>query len=338
MASLALQQVCLVISIAAFVVFLIASTHDDTFFATSYSKDSTMQQGMAITPGNHRDAVLASASDGGKNVILASLNKAWAEEGALLDIFLGGFRSGNKTAELLENLVLVSLDEVAHQRCLAIHKHCLLLETSGVDFSSREALFMSRDFVWMMKRRVEFLGEVLELGYNFIFTDLDVLWLRNPWNHLNRGAADIAVSCDVFHRGNASRSKANTGFIHARSNARTIKLYKFWASRMEQQPGKNEQQVFNAFRSSPEFGALEIRVDFLPTSLFSNFGDVGARDMGKIVTMHANCCKGMAAKLADLKLTMEDWQDFMASPVQEKRFRFRAPDSCKRSWEKKISM
>ncbi|CDY43641.1 BnaA04g20500D [Brassica napus] len=34
----------------------------------------------------------------------------------------------------------------------------------------------------MMWRRLEFLGSILELGYNFLFTEMDIMWLRDPYS------------------------------------------------------------------------------------------------------------------------------------------------------------
>ncbi|KAJ4950102.1 hypothetical protein NE237_026934 [Protea cynaroides] len=44
-----------------------------------------------------------------------------------------------------------------------------ILETEGVNFGG-EKLYMSQDFINMMWKRTQFVGEVLKRGYNFIFT------------------------------------------------------------------------------------------------------------------------------------------------------------------------
>ncbi|KAJ6340504.1 hypothetical protein OIU77_008296 [Salix suchowensis] len=56
----------------------------------------------------------------------------------------------------------------------------MLSQLKGLD-SSTEAPFMSEDYLKMMWRRIEFLNTVLQMGYSFVFTDADIMWLRNPF-------------------------------------------------------------------------------------------------------------------------------------------------------------
>lgn len=102
-------------------------------------------------------------------VILTTLNEAWAAPNSVIDLFLESFRTGVGTRWLLNHLVIVSLDQKALSRCMAVHSHCFSLVTEGVDFS-REAYFMTPDYLKMMWRRIDFLRSVLEMGYNFVFT------------------------------------------------------------------------------------------------------------------------------------------------------------------------
>jgi hypothetical protein len=102
-------------------------------------------------------------------VILTTLNQAWAEPGSIFDLFLESFQVGDNTQKLVNNLIIISMDQKAHARCLAIHPHCYALRTEGLNFSS-EAYFMSEEYLKMMWRRIEFLGTVLEMGYSFVFT------------------------------------------------------------------------------------------------------------------------------------------------------------------------
>ena len=63
----------------------------------------------------------------------------------------------------------MSLDTTAHARCRQIHRHCLALVTDGVDFSGQKN-FMTDGYLKMMWRRIDFLRQVLEKGFSFIFT------------------------------------------------------------------------------------------------------------------------------------------------------------------------
>lgn len=119
------------------------------------------------------ERALAGASTENKTVIITVVNKAYVEgdhnNKPMLDLFLDGFWHGEDTRELVNHLLIVSMDQTSYERCKFLHLHCYKLQTDGVDFAG-EKLFMSQDFIKMMWRRTLFLGDVLKRGYNFIFT------------------------------------------------------------------------------------------------------------------------------------------------------------------------
>lgn len=115
--------------------------------------------------------VLENASTENRTVIVTTLNKAWAEPNSLFDLFLESFRIGQGTQRLLKHVVVVCLDSKAFDRCSQLHPNCYYLETSGIDFSG-EKRFATPDYLKMMWRRIELLTQVLEMGFNFIFTVL----------------------------------------------------------------------------------------------------------------------------------------------------------------------
>ncbi|KAH9298702.1 hypothetical protein KI387_030384, partial [Taxus chinensis] len=172
------------------------------------------------------ETILQKASMVNKTVIITTLNEAWATPNSMIDLFLESFRVGEETGVLLNHLVIVALDQKAYDRCMSIHSHCFVLKTEGVDFSM-EKLFMSHDYLKMMWRRIDFLRTVLEMGYNFIFTDADIMWFRNPFLHFTADT-DFQIACDRFN-GNPTdlENTANGGFNYVKSNNRTIEFYKY---------------------------------------------------------------------------------------------------------------
>lgn len=114
-------------------------------------------------------SIFARASMPNKTVIITTLNEAWAAEGTMIDLFLLSFRRGENITHLLNHVVIVTLDQKAHERCVHLHPHCFRLRTDGVDYSA-EKKFMTEDYLKMMWRRIEFLAGVLEMGYSFVFS------------------------------------------------------------------------------------------------------------------------------------------------------------------------
>lgn len=128
----------------------------------------------SVAPRDELESALARASMANKTVIIAIVNKAYADQETkavttMLDVFLDSFWLGEGTRPLVNHLLLVAVDQTAYDRCRFLRLNCFQLVTDGVDFGG-EKLYMSEDFVKMMWRRTQFLLEVLKRGYNFIFT------------------------------------------------------------------------------------------------------------------------------------------------------------------------
>ena len=127
------------------------------------------------------ESALSKASMENKTLIIAIVNKAYVEElegesygnkKTMLELFLDSFWFGEGTRGLINHLLLVAMDQPSFERCEFLRLRCFKLETEGVDFRG-EKVYMSRDFIDMMWRRTNFLGEVLKRGYSFIFTVSD---------------------------------------------------------------------------------------------------------------------------------------------------------------------
>ncbi|KAL6505910.1 hypothetical protein OROHE_023289 [Orobanche hederae] len=275
------------------------------------------------------ERVLMDASMPDNSVILTTLNEAWSAPNSVVDLFLESFRIGERTRRLLNHLVIVSLDRKAFSRCLAVHSHCFALVTEGVDFS-HEAYFMTPDYLKMMWRRIDFLRSVLEMGYNFVFTDADVMWFRDPFPDFHPDA-DFQIACDHFS-GRAEDIENNTpngGFKFVRSNNRSIEFYKFWYSSHITYSGLHDQDVLNRIKNDSFISEIRLKMRFLDTALFGGFCEP-SRDLGRVCTMHANCCLGLDSKLHDLRILLEDWKRYLSLPPNLKPIEssWRVPQNC----------
>ncbi|XP_057871312.2 uncharacterized protein At4g15970 [Cryptomeria japonica] len=276
------------------------------------------------------DSILQKADMGNKTVIITTLNYAWATPDSMIDLFLESFHTGEGTSRFLNNLVIVSLDQKAYNRCTSIHSHCFILKTKGIDFSG-EKRFMTDDYLKMMWRRIEFLRAVLEMGYSFIFTDADIMWFRNPFDHLATDA-DFQIACDRYNGNPTDLNNAvNGGFNYVKSNDRTIQFYRYWYSSHKLYPGKHDQDVLNYIKHNEEIRKMGLSMRFLDTSYFGGFCEP-RKDFTKICTMHANCCVGLKTKLHDLRLMLTDWKNFQSLAIQDRLLQeplWRTPMQCK---------
>ncbi|XP_055817603.1 uncharacterized protein At1g28695-like [Solanum dulcamara] len=288
---------------------------------------------------NELEEALKRASMEDKTVIITVINKAYVEPHngeypSMFDLFLEGFWEGESTRVLLEHLLVVAVDQTAYERCKFRRLHCYRLVTGGVDFAG-EKIYMSEEFIKMMWRRTRFLMEVLKLGYNFIFTDTDVLWLRNPFLILNKSKnLDLQMSTDLFNGDPFSNSNSiNTGFYYVRSNRKTIILLEIWYAMRRNSKGMKEQDVLAKLLREGVNKELHLRMIFLDTLRFGGFCSDN-KDVKLVMTVHANCCRSIEAKVGDLKNVLMDWKSFKEGDVAagENTFKWSKHISCKNSW------
>ncbi|XP_055820788.1 uncharacterized protein At4g15970-like [Solanum dulcamara] len=265
------------------------------------------------------EEVLEKAAMGDKTVIITTLNAAWTEPNSIFDVFLKSFRVGNQTKPLLKHVLVACLDKTSYSRCLEKKLHCYALTTKGVDFSG-EAHFMSEDYLKMMWRRIDFLTNVLQMGYNFIFTDADILWFRQPFTHFYPDA-DFQIACDHYWYDSTNLDNSpNGGFNYVKSNERTIQFYKFWYKSREDYPGNHDQDVLNKIKHNPFIKDIGLKIRFLDTALFGGFCEP-SKDLNLVCTMHANCCIGIGNKMHDLTMALDDWEKYMALNGHERMLR-----------------
>ncbi|KAG6628509.1 hypothetical protein I3843_14G019900 [Carya illinoinensis] len=287
-------------------------------WSSSITNDSSNTTTDIHAPRDQDDLeeALSKASMANKTVIITIVNKAYAEQdvGAdttMLDLFLESFWLGEDTRSLLNHLLLVAVDQTAYDRCVFRRLNCYRLETDGVDFGG-EKIYMSEDFIKMMWRRTHFLLEVLKRGYSFIFTDTDVMWLRNPFLRLSKNESeDLQISTDVF-LGDPLPEKQliNTGFYYVRSRNKTIAMFDKWYTMKENSTGQKEQDVLlNLMQAGGIIRELNLSVRFLDTLYFSGFCQ-NSKDFRAVTTVHANCCRSINAKVKDLKVVLRDWKRF----------------------------
>lgn len=280
--------------------------------------------------GDELERLLRTVADEHKTVIMTSVNEAWAAEGSLLDLLLESFRAGERIAHFVDHLLVVALDTGALERCRAVHPHCYLLPplVGGKDLSD-EKVFMSKDYLDLVWSKVRLQQRILELGYNFLFTDVDIMWFRNPFERMSV-AAHMVTSSDFYFGDPYSPVNApNTGFLYVRSSALMVGVFEAWRAARLSFPGKHEQQVFNEIK----FELVDkrgLRVQFLDTVHNAGFCN-NTRDFNTLYTMHANCCVGLAAKLHDLGNLMKEWRVYRGMDDAQRRrgpVRWKVPGIC----------
>uniref|UniRef100_A0ACD5WNH4 Uncharacterized protein n=1 Tax=Avena sativa TaxID=4498 RepID=A0ACD5WNH4_AVESA len=272
------------------------------------------------------------ATDDG-TVIITSVNEAWAEPGSLLDLFREGFKNGEGTAHLLNHTLIVAVDAGALARCEAVHPHCYLLEVTSANVTSANR-FMTKSYLELVWAKLSLQQRVLELGYNYLFTDVDIMWLRNPFRHINL-YPDMAVSTDRFNGNAESLTNApNTGFYYVKSTNRTVEMLRRWQAARSRFPPTHDQAIFDEIKVELATGELQIKLVFLETTLFDGFCQFHREMDDRVCTMHANCCIGLENKVHDLRNMAAQWKNYTGLAPSEKssgKYRWPVPAKCEAS-------
>ncbi|XP_051200258.1 uncharacterized protein At4g15970-like [Lolium perenne] len=274
------------------------------------------------------------ATDDG-TVIITSVNDAFATPGSLLDLFRGSFRDGEGIAHLLNHTLIVALDPGAMARCGAVHPHCYHLEVAAANVSSASRI-MTKSYLEIVWVKLSLQQRVLELGYNYLFTDVDILWFRNPFRHINL-YADMTVSTDRFKGDTESLTNwPNTGFYYVRSTNRTVEMLRQWRAARSRFPPDHDQFIFDKIKTELAHGELQIKFVFLDPVRFDGFCQRRSK-IDTVCTMHANCCIGLENKVHDLKNMVNDWKNYMNLTLLERRTSkngWKVPAHCATSMRK----
>ncbi|XP_071683732.1 uncharacterized protein At4g15970-like [Lolium perenne] len=274
-----------------------------------------------------------------RTVIITSVNEAFARPGSLLDLFRESFYAGEKINHLLDHVLVVAVDAAAYHHCRRVHPFCYLLQANTSMNLSSASNYMSDAYVELVWAKLELQQRVLQLGYNFLYTDVDIVWLRDPFRHIGVHA-DMATSSDLYFGDpdDIDRSWPNTGFYYVKATNRTVEMLRRWRAARWRFPRGHEQTIFNHIKHelTAADGDLRVRLQFLDTARFGGFCQLFRNDMEKACTMHANCCVSLGNKLSDLRDVLGQWRNYtVIKPAERKKaqeagriFEWRVPAKC----------
>ena len=208
-------------------------------------------------PGLER-ALRTAAGEASRDVILTFSNLGYA------DFVLNGFRR-----DVVPNTLVIALDEKAHERFVGAG---LISFFDGrmprADLSAsnhRTAAFMD-----IMKLRLLYATEALQLGFNILLTDADAVFAAQPFS-VFPPSADLVVACDstvVPLDWRQAPGMVMAGFFYARAGVRPIIFLKEVLDYQLHHPEQHDQQSFNQILS--ELLVADVSVAVMHPRLFPN--------------------------------------------------------------------
>eukprot|EP01084_Bolivina_argentea_P310597 537500_1 len=156
---------------------------------------------------------------------------------------------------------------------------------------------------WTVSLQIVYSYDLIEMGYNVLQQDVDVVWFRDVRKYFENTYNDIEMACDG--RLDAV-GPGNTGFIHVRSNCKT-KVYMetliYYIGLVIS--GRSDQRVWNMFLFSYDF--RQMLYEMLPPDMFvggdqwGNGRKKGDRLSDHIWFMHASWTSDHTEKITKFK-------------------------------------
>eukprot|EP01038_Epipyxis_sp_PR26KG_P004990 gene4990-6975_t len=126
--------------------------------------------------------------------------------------------------------------------------------------------------------------EVLQLGYNVFYLDLDIGILIDPIPYMIKGNADFVSSieirgCPEFfttshpEKTNWERIEPNTGLMYVRATVGGIKLFKMFLENIIDNNAVNDQRVFDRSKFNARFDPSCYNYSLPPKKMTINSGD-----------------------------------------------------------------
>merc|ERR1711934_1167970 len=100
-----------------------------------------------------------------------------------------------------------------------------------------------------MTIRLRTLQEILAAGWNLLFTDVDAVFLTDPFKYYQQGPYDLELCSDapyVAQDYQNSPMMVMAGYFYARGGRRTSGFLREVLELQERQPDIHDQQVFNS--------------------------------------------------------------------------------------------
>lgn len=235
---------------------------------------------------NHRIEMEANEfSDPSKWNIILTVNHGY------IDIF-NNWLWYFKRLDIKVNVTVIAEDDLVIEKLRKKKDtHFLNIVRSWISNVSEPLDFASTSYKKLLSARPTYILRYLQAGNNVLFSDIDTVWLQNPFSFFRE-------IYDIWGQSEAKQIRVCAGFIALRSNARTIRLVDLWQEELRRKP-QLSQPAFNRLVRQQN-----ISVNHLDEGLF--IGGLEASNMTfeqlhSVAMVHATFCLGLENKRNCLK-------------------------------------
>ncbi|XP_033624314.1 UDP-D-xylose:L-fucose alpha-1,3-D-xylosyltransferase 1-like isoform X2 [Asterias rubens] len=169
-----------------------------------------------------------------------------------------------------------------------------VLMTQTAKSTTGKLVFNTKEYKKFVNKRQGYILDLLEQGWEVLFSDVDTFWLRDPFLFF-QGNFDMALEED-----NHEPASYCAGFVYFRPTERTMQFVKEWIRFMaNDKTMKPDQVVMNIMIRRKVIAGLKLRV--LDSNKFPNgklfFDDEWRKDKKDFVVVHNNWIVGHDPKV-----------------------------------------
>lgn len=153
----------------------------------------------------------------------------------------------------INNNIIVALDDEALAWATSINAPFFSYLLEGADSPLGNDAYGSDGFRNIVTRRAKLVGSLLRAGFNVLESDVDIVWLKNPFKALfnDKGPYELQIQSDsrLGFVEDDPRIRypqfVNSGCYYARGTLRMADFLDLWANTMEGHPEWLEQKTLN---------------------------------------------------------------------------------------------
>ena len=193
-----------------------------------------------------------------------------------------------KKLHLNYHVYVIAEDDIVHLKLKKLHLNNEFTVIRGwqVSTPSFALTYGTKQFYKMMSARPSYILKYLEKGFNTLFTDIDSVWLKDPFQSFN-GDFDIWMQMDG--------ETFCTGLMAIKSTKDSIKLMNTWKESLDKKL-VNDQFEFNDIYKKANIKIKSLNTNLFPSGnlYFKKFNDSERKN---VTIVHNNYIKGHKEKL-----------------------------------------
>ena len=214
----------------------------------------------------------------------------------------------------ITNFIVIAQDENVYDVLSTfVPGHVVMLDRdhpSNVQVESDAFSFASQGFYEICKQRPHMIQSILDQGYKVLYSDTDLVWLKNPFEQLPDNVDYVGMTDVDNEDPEIDRRDVCSAFLYFQPNYNTKMLLSYWTKRMvldQNQYGHDQdhwRETLQKLKGSYTMHLLPKQL-FPPGFLYFDVNTLQERLTeiipSEVYTVHANWMTGYRTKVSHLK-------------------------------------